>query len=259
MVHSSMVLTFDSYAISDVGLVRENNEDSWSLISEKKSFLIADGMGGHLAGEVASQEVISFIKEKITNELTQELSELETENFLYQSILGANKAVWEHGQEDPECKGMGTTVCCLLFHEDFSVTYGHVGDSRIYLLRQGELEQITEDHSLLNDLLRSGELDIDDAKDFAYKNVLTMAMGTKSRVKPSVTTAQVKPGDLFMMCTDGLSDYVTHLDLEAVMNVKQDLEEMATTLVQLAKDAGGFDNITIVLVRVNDDTTTDLS
>jgi len=248
-----------AYSLSDVGLVRQNNEDVTGEVPEIKLFILADGMGGHQAGEVAARQAVNAVCRIITEKSTPEMTLSDEYRLLRQAIEYANHFVYKLSRSNEDLRGMGTTLCCLKFHEQ-NLIYGHVGDSRIYRLRGKKLEQITRDHSLLSDLMELGQLNENQAADFAYKNIITKAVGTESTVVPSIYTAAIENNDLYLMCSDGLSDLLSKKDIESIMNQSSSLEEKAHQLVESAKKKGGHDNVTVVLAQVQEENETkDLS
>jgi len=146
--------------------------------------------------------------------------------------------------------GMGTTLCCLYFHKEY-VIWGHVGDSRIYRLRKNRIEQLTQDDSLLREMTDGGRASEYDPEDFSYKSILTKAVGTEQKVSPAMSLAMIEPGDLFLLCTDGLSDMLSRVEIEAHLNQAYTVEEKVRSLIAAAKQKGGCDNITTVLVEVS--------
>ena len=251
----------NSVGVSDVGLVRTNNEDVWSAMKPYHFYVLADGMGGHKAGEVASKEAVRFVCcsiEELFASTERPFNIFELSSFTKLYIENANSWVHHLGKKKKEYRGMGTTLCSLLFHER-SLIYGHVGDSRIYRLRAGNLEQITVDHSLKNQMIREGRLNEGTAQVFPYKNVLTRAIGTNLEVEAEIHIASVEEGDVYLMCTDGLSDCVSDRRIEEILNSTPDLDEGSNALVEEAKAEGGSDNITIVLVRATAHEGKDLS
>ncbi|MBM3199011.1 MAG: serine/threonine-protein phosphatase [Chlamydiae bacterium] len=228
-----------SYGISDLGLVRTSNEDLFHSIPLHHFFALADGMGGHNAGEIAAREVIHHLSTSIHQLFASE----ETKNrdtlpsLLYRAITQANAWVHRLSEQKAELSGMGTTLCCLLLHQD-SLVYANVGDSRIYRFRE-ELTQITEDHSLYPHTL-------------AGKNIITRAIGTGPYVEPDIHITAVKPGDLYFLCSDGLTDYVSDIELLHILRRTPCIQTASAKMVQAAKDKGGHDNITILMVRVLD-------
>lgn len=239
------------YGISDIGLVRKNNEDMWGQVPEQHFSVLADGMGGHQAGEVAAtmavEELCSIIK---NNTIDKRTTPKQISTLLYSSIQKVNQNIHEKSLSNEKYKGMGTTVCCLLVLQK-ELIYAHVGDSRIYRLRNNKLEQLTQDHSLLRELIELGQIDEKDSSLFAYKHIITRALGTEAYVEPSIQTMQVQPGDLLLMCSDGLSDLVKHDEIEKI-SCSNGPEELPKKLVAAAKQRGGGDNITVVVVLLPD-------
>ncbi len=237
---------------SDMGLVRQNNEDVWATLPADFFYVLADGMGGHLAGEVAARETVEIlcriVKKKITP-VIKGLSLPEIKDLMRRAICHANAVVFRMSRASHDFRGMGTTVCCLLFHED-SLVFAHVGDSRIYRYREKRLTQLTKDHSLLADLVDQGQLDERQASDFHYKNIITKAVGTEPRIEPSVELTDVRVNDLYLMCSDGLSDLVTAQEIETAMSLAMSIEQMAQCLIAMANERGGRDNITVVIAKI---------
>jgi len=250
MNHFPFKLT--SFGLSDIGLVRSNNEDVWSFLKESGFFALADGMGGHNAGEVAAKEAVRFVcssVEELFVSSEKEWNIFDLCSFTKLCIENANSWVHHLGRKKKEYQGMGTTLCTLLFHER-SLIYGHVGDSRIYRYRQGQLDQLTIDHSLKNELISQGKFYESPNKPFPYKNVLTRAIGTHGDVEAEIHIAPVNPDDLYLMCSDGLTDCVSDKEISSILNQTQDPKVITTTLIDIAKKNGGNDNITIVSVHV---------
>jgi serine/threonine protein phosphatase PrpC len=249
-----MPLKITSFGLSDIGLVRHNNEDIWMELSPERFYVLADGMGGHQAGEVASREAVialchsfqKYLKRKSKNSR----SFAEARHSLRRAIEQANSVVYKMGRSHEMLRGMGTTLCCLYFHEE-GLVYAHVGDSRIYCLRDHHLIQLTQDHSLLRELVDLGQLNEHQAGDFLYKNIITKAVGTEPYIDPTVNWCEIKPGDRFLMCSDGLSDLLSLHDIEEVLNQYPDAQAAAQQLVDTAKERGGHDNVTVVLVDVD--------
>lgn len=254
MVIQVMPYKVHSVGLSDIGLVRLNNEDDWIQVTKKRFYAIADGMGGHQAGEVASHEALKALCANINAnvELFDDTIGIdEARKIIMEAIEEANGYVYRMGRKDFELKGMGTTLCCLFFHPK-GLIYAHVGDSRIYRLRNKKLSQMTKDHSLLRELMDLGQLSERQAGEFLYKNIITKAIGTEPTVNPSVRVCDIKHHDVFLMCTDGLSDLVPHEEMEAIMNKKSSLKDTAHSLVEAAKEKGGHDNITVLMVKVQE-------
>lgn len=252
-----MSFNFTSSGLSDMGLVRENNEDAWGEIGEYNFYTLADGMGGHQAGEVAARETIShllrLVRKGFKSARKKSLSELET--LVNKSIIQVNAIVYKMGHSSPDLRGMGTTLAALLF-QDSEVIIAHVGDSRIYRLRidegGNELVQLTRDHSLFSELVDLGQLSEDQSSEFAYKNIITKAIGTESKISPEVSLVDIQPDDVYLLCTDGLSDLLTPGEIKEALKEKSPPENVVQTLIDLAKERGGHDNITAIVVRVHE-------
>ncbi len=240
--------------LSDIGLVRQRNEDVWGQLPKQKIYILADGMGGHRSGDIAAKEAVSALThlvDQMLNSLPPERNTLTEAGLCIRlAIEEVNRIVYHLGKTEEGLRGMGTTLCCVHVH-DGGLIYAHVGDSRIYRLRQDRLVQLTEDHSLLRELVSSGQLEEQAAEDFLYKNIITKAIGTEPVVEPSVQQTEVYPGDTYLMCSDGLSDMLTTEEIEATIKGSASLEAASRALVSEAKDKGGHDNVTVVLIHVD--------
>lgn len=238
-------------ACSDVGKIRDINQDAYYYIEDDKLpiFIVADGMGGHKAGEVASNLAISTIirhyessKEKILNK------EMFIPQFLNESVELANDNLIEEASGDDELKGMGTTVTmCLIL--DNEVYIGHVGDSRAYLLRNGELSQITQDHSLVGELLRIGSITKDEAVNHPKKNIITRALGSNPKINVDVFNRELQNEDKIILCTDGLTNMVTEEKILEILLSSEIPSAVCSTLVNISNEAGGIDNTTIMIIK----------
>ena len=230
-----------SAGLTDPGRRRRHNEDAF--VCEPPLFAIADGMGGAQAGELASRLAAAAVGRG-------EASDLTGGDRVVALIEAANRSVYERAAGDQSVSGMGTTMTAALVEDD-QVWIGHVGDSRAYLLRDGGLEQMTEDHSLVAELVRSGRLTPDEAGDHPHRSVITRALGTDPDVAVDVMPVPTQPGDVFVLCSDGLT---TMVDDDAILELlaqhRDDLDAAARALVARANDAGGEDNITVVLFEV---------
>jgi len=247
----------EMHATTDVGIKRNHNEDCVGITPEFGYAVLADGMGGHNAGEVASAMAIEvtsrFLQDRLSKLPEAQLD--ENTGFTRESIITregitmANNAIFEAAQQKPECAGMGTTVVAAVFYAD-RLTAAHVGDSRMYRLRGDLLTHVTEDHSLIQEQVRRGLLTADDARNSAIKNLVTRALGVEPDVEPDIVEDIVQAGDIYLMCSDGLTDVVPDeaIRLTLTQNGK-DLRKAAAQLVQLANDAGGPDNISVILIR----------
>lgn len=254
MVVKVMPYKLTVYGLTDVGLVRKNNEDLWAELPDLQTYILADGMGGHQAGEVAASQAIlalcDYLK-KMLNDSSSFFTIEEMRSEIEYALQRVNAKVYQMGYNDRELKGMGTTLCCLHFHPE-GIIYAHVGDSRIYKFQAGELAQITEDHSLAREMVDNGQLDEQDIKEFSYKNIITKAIGTEPYVDPTVQIDEVQIGDLYLMCTDGLSDQLKREEIQAILAEEGTLKDHTNRLINAAKDKGGRDNITVVLIKVEE-------
>ncbi len=251
---------FRCVGMSDTGRIREHNEDTIGTDSDIGLVVLADGMGGYKAGEVASgiavRTVMSLVKEAVERE---DLSVPDPETglsrpgiLLRDAIHRANKIIFQTARSQANCEGMGTTVVAGLFFDD-KLTVAHVGDSRLYCLRGSEFRQVTQDHSLLQELVARGFYTPEEAQRAAAKNYVTRALGVEPTVDVDVTEVPVSKDDLYLLCSDGLSDMVEDADIHLTISTfGGNLETLAKQLVLLSNDNGGRDNVSIVAVRVLD-------
>src|SRR6059058_3016961 len=237
-----------AYAVaSDTGRRRRRNEDNY--VVAPPLFAVADGMGGAQAGEVASQLAASALEARDSDRLegTQRIDAL---------IQEANRLIYDRASTDPTASGMGTTMTVALV-EGMTVMIGHVGDSRAYLVRGDSMEQLTEDHSLVNELVKSGKLSEDEAHIHPQRSVITRAVGTDPDVDVDAFTIEAEDGDVFLICSDGLTDMVEDVDILGLLDANRgDLETAVRALVQFANKEGGEDNITAVTFRIAADSGT---
>lgn len=248
--------TLSSYGLTDVGLVRQNNEDVWGYLPEHHLFILADGMGGHQAGEVAAREAVVFLgsclRKFFAEREASECSLEEVQQGIYDAIENTNQFVYELSLSHDLLKGMGTTLCCLYFHNEY-VIHAHVGDSRIYRVRHGHIEQLTQDHSLLRELLDHGKLQDREKGELLYKNIITKAIGTEVEIEPAINLSLIQPDDLYLLCSDGLTDLLSKEEIEQFLKQPYTVEEKVRSLIHAAKQKGGYDNITVVLIQVVED------
>jgi len=246
--------------VSDAGRVREHNEDTIGTDPDIGLVVLADGMGGYKAGEVASgiavRTVMSLLKDAVEREdlaLRDSGSGLSRPGILLRdAIHRANKIIHQTARTQSHCEGMGTTVVAGLFFDD-NITIAHVGDSRLYRLRGAELTQVTQDHSLMNELVSRGFYTQQEAQRASAKNYVTRALGVEPTVEVDIVDVPVERDDLFLLCSDGLSDMVEDEDIQLTMSTfGANLQSLARQLVLLGNDNGGRDNISVVLVRVLD-------
>jgi protein phosphatase len=231
--------------ITDVGRVRRSNEDSLGLFPELNLYIVADGMGGHAAGEVASKMAVDAIKEFLTSpEITQQSQEAQ----LARAIAYANQKIFETGEQDPALSGMGTTVVAVLA-EPMETIIAFVGDSRVYLHQNNKIEQLTQDHSLVNEYVRKGLLTVEAAERHPLKHVISRALGTNASVQVETIHRTPAPGDILLLCSDGLSNKLNPQEMNAILTeTAGNLEKAGSLLIQKANDKGGEDNITAVLI-----------
>ena len=246
-------LQLKAYGLSDPGLVRRNNEDVWGCLPEHYLYLLADGMGGHQAGEVAAREAVIHICSAMRNffekEVSDDLSTAVIASHINETIEETNQFIHELARTDELLHGMGTTLLLLCFYAGYVIA-AHVGDSRIYRMRGNSILQVTQDHSLLRELIDNGKVTSTKAGEFPYKNILTRAVGTCTTVEPTVCMSSVRQGDVFLLCSDGLSDLLNQEEIEEILNKSLSIEEKVRFLIAAAKHKGGYDNVTVVLIEV---------
>lgn len=246
--------------LTDTGKVREHNEDTIAFDPDIGLLVLADGMGGYNAGEVASgiavKTIVNLVRESVERE---DMTVVDTSTGLARSsvilrdaIARANKIIYQTARTQPQCEGMGTTVVAALFYDN-RISIAHVGDSRLYRLRSNKFEQVTADHSLLQELVDRGFYSPEEAQRAANKNYVTRALGVEQNVDVELQEEIVQKGDHYMLCSDGLSDMVEDGDIHLTVNTFNDnLETVAKQLIQLANDNGGRDNISVVMAQVLD-------
>ena len=245
---------------TDVGVRRTHNEDNLFLMPELQLFAVADGMGGHASGEVASQIAVDTVQEffrdqdgdeDITWPYKENTDYPFQANLLVTAVRYANRRVFEKALEGAQYKGMGTTFVAILFKDD-SYYVAHVGDSRCYRIRNGEIAQITEDHSLLNDYKKMAKLTPEEEKNFPHKNIIVRALGMKDSVLVDMGTDPIEEQDLYLLCSDGLSGEIEDDGLlDIALKHWDDLDTMCDTMIQEACANGGKDNITAIVVKVD--------
>ena len=255
----SKTVSLDVASLSHPGMVRSHNEDTVFVDAEAGLAVLADGMGGYNAGEVASGIAVNVVSNGLLPELRggRELSKVDVQSglthaalLLSQNIAAANKGIYEAAQARPECAGMGTTIVAALFHGN-RVSIGHIGDSRCYRLRGEKFEQLTHDHSLLQEQIDSGQLTKEQAKYSLNKNLVTRALGIEAIVPADISEYRLEADDVYLLCSDGLTDMVEPEIVQGILQGKRtELPEAAADLVELANQNGGRDNISVILVRV---------
>lgn len=254
-------MRIESWALTDVGRARKHNEDGWLIDEQLGLYAVADGMGGHAAGEVASAYGLRCVQEQVVSKksLLEAYSARPTPELEAQlvrevelSINVASSAIYHMAQRDKKRHGMGTTLSMLLLAGK-KAFMAHVGDSRIYLLRAGQIHQLSEDHSYLWEQIKKGAITVEEAKNSPFSNVITRAVGITETVQVDTLVLDVLPGDIFLACSDGMHGYVeSELELGQILSA-DDGEEVPKRLVSLANARGGKDNITVVVIKVPGD------
>jgi PPM family protein phosphatase len=248
--------------LTDTGKVREHNEDTIAVDADIGLLVLADGMGGYNAGEVASgiavKTIFNLVKEQVEREdmnvQDREAGLSRPTIILRDAIHRANKIIYQTARTQPQCEGMGTTVVAALFFDN-KVTIAHVGDSRLYRQRAGgeKIEQVTMDHSLLQELVDRGFYSAEEAQRAANKNYVTRALGVEPNVEVEIQEVPVAKGEVYILCSDGLSDMVEDEDIHLTINTfSANLDTVAKQLIQLANDNGGRDNVSVVMAHVLD-------
>jgi PPM family protein phosphatase len=243
---------------TDVGMKRTHNEDNLYLPNEERLVMVADGMGGHAAGDVASRLAIDTMVEffhstcedrRLSWPFMVDREDRYQENRLITGVKLANLKIYDAAQRDSRSRGMGTTLVTCLFGENL-VWVAHVGDSRVYQVRSGKIRQLTEDHSLLNDYIKMKRIAPEDVDRFPHKNVIVRALGMKDTVAVDLLRQEPQLGDIYLLCSDGLSGMVSEEDMFKVVTTEKDLDRCCERLVEIANGNGGVDNITVALARI---------
>ncbi|HMO49237.1 MAG TPA: Stp1/IreP family PP2C-type Ser/Thr phosphatase [Rubrivivax sp.] len=250
-------MTLEFFDAVDTGRARTNNEDSVSLDEAVALAVLADGMGGYNAGEVASNMATSFIRSELGRWLREAgagATDTEVRRAMDICVDNANRAIFNAANSNPQYAGMGTTLVVAVFRAQ-RLLVGHVGDSRAYRLRAGRLQQITRDHSLLQEQIDAGLITPEQAAFSANKNLVTRAVGVEDTVLLETRLHEVQPGDVLLMCSDGLSDMLDDASIAQVLQMHDSLAAAGAALIEAANDAGGKDNISLILVRAGGGTT----
>jgi serine/threonine protein phosphatase PrpC len=250
--------TLEIATCTDPGMVRSHNEDSIAADPANGLVVLADGMGGYNAGEVASgmatTVIITEIRQLLAKaqpyDVDQKTNEEIAGRLVREQVLKANSSIYSAAQSQPQYAGMGTTLVVCLFYDNRMLA-AHLGDSRLYMLRDGKFKQVTRDHSLLQEQIDSGIITAEQAKKAAHKNLVTKALGIDPVVEPEIHEYPTKPGDVYLLCSDGLCDMVEDEDIGMTLQaLGGNLKLAAQQLVQMANDNGGRDNVSVILVRV---------
>lgn len=243
---ATAVVHYAAAAVTDRGRKRPSNEDAFGFSVEDGVYVVCDGMGGAAAGEIASTLAVDEILRLLTNRGNKNQTSMLT--AAEKAISAANEAIYTRSQRNHRLSGMGTTMV-VLATEERRVWVLNIGDSRCYRLRKGRLEQLTEDHSLVEEQVRLGRMSAHEALRSPLRNVITRALGTQCEVTPDVFELEAEAGDLFLLCSDGLTRELPDSVIQSLLSRNASLEDLSARLVDAAKKAGGHDNITCVLVR----------
>lgn len=247
-----------SFGLTDVGMRRDHNEDNYLVDDEQKLYVVADGMGGHLGGEMASMLAVTTIQDTVRSEMKKVVNGHSFRGpiekhpalmLLPNAVKRACAAIFHKAQEVPELQGMGTTVTGVAFFDDYAF-FGHVGDSRAYLVRDGQIEQLSEDHSLVNEQLKAGLITPEQARISRFKHIITRSVGFEEDVAVDTMVVPVQEGDLYVLCSDGLANLVSTVEIRDCL-FENFLRDAPRELIALANERGGDDNITVVVAYVN--------
>ncbi len=240
--------------VTDVGKVRQINQDSFEILENQCIYIVADGMGGHAAGDQASRIAVKTITEILsaydfsTDNPSEQASEpLVIEELIRYALQEANEQILLASLSNQHLQGMGTTAIVAVAHHG-NLYIGHVGDSRTYLIRNRQVSQLTEDHSVVQQLVRTGAISEEEAQVHPYKNVITRCLGMQANVEPDTMELELQPGDRILMCSDGLSNMVSNLILQEVVEAHSEPLPACEKLIALANENGGTDNITVLLL-----------
>jgi len=252
-----MAFEIEASGLSDIGQTRSHNEDNFLVDAGEGLFIVADGMGGHQHGEVASRLAVDSIRRTVTTahgkpRPSADLRDDQANSSrLSDAVAGAHDYVLGAIQDDVSLLGMGTTVVAMLIHDDIAAI-AHVGDSRAYRLEDGRMELLTEDHTWVREQVSAGHLSERQAREHPLRNVVTQALGGTGEVAVEVNEERLRPGQIYLLCSDGLTSMLEDVEIEAHLKSGQSLERICRDLVQAANAKGGLDNVTVVLVKVLD-------
>lgn len=249
------MIKIESYGMSNVGMKRSHNEDHYLMNDDLQLYVVADGMGGHLGGEFASKMAVATVEEVVQRLSGPEATVVHGVNSVNNSqgdklrfaIQEAGRRIYDQSLYDEALKGMGTTTVASLVYENKAYV-ANVGDSRAYFIRNGKVQQITEDHSLVSEQVKAGILSASDAKSHRLKNIITRSVGYQEEVDPDIRVQDLKAGDRILMCSDGLSNLVEDHEILEVAS-KSDLKQTCENLITLANERGGDDNITVLVFQ----------
>ena len=237
---------------SDKGKIRELNEDYFNILSGNEkvplTFIIADGMGGHNSGEVASKMAVDYVSKYILKHPDHISNEEDIEENIIEIMNKANEAVYFGSTQNKEYSGMGTTlIICVVLNKKMYI--GHVGDSRVYLIRDGAIKRITTDHSYIEELIKNGSLTREQAKNHPKKHIITRALGCENFIEVDTYSCEIKENDIYVLCTDGLTNMVSEQQIMEVACRNEDPKEACKEMIRLANEYGGEDNTTVIVLR----------
>ncbi|WP_416198091.1 MAG: PPM-type phosphatase domain-containing protein [Sporanaerobacter sp.] len=238
---------------SDIGKTRENNQDSY-FYSQRRDFplfIVADGMGGHKAGEIASCMAVEIVRDFFLDKRKQNLLDNEENliSFIKESIYEANEKIYKRAISNEQFNGMGTTLTMAYFLND-KIFIGHVGDSRAYLIRDNELLQLTDDHSLVAELVKKGSISKEEAQYHPQRNIITRAVGTSEEIDIDIKFVKIKNNDIVLMCTDGLTSMIKEDEIKNLLLSEDNMQQLCNNLIKRANDLGGLDNITAIVIKI---------
>lgn len=239
----------EAYGLTDVGRVRSRNEDYYALVEDEHLAVVADGMGGHGNGDIASRIAVEAVREKYAGARGRAGDEFAVAERLQTAFAYAHEMIRAAGEEDGSLRGMGTTLVAAVV-EDRSAVIGHVGDSRAYALRGSTLTQLTEDHSWVREQIAAGHLSVEQAREHPFKSVVTRALGGEHAVKVDLRRVHLQEGDLLILCSDGLTTMLTDDQIAELLHEGGSMDEMSQRLVDAANNLGGADNITVVMLAI---------
>lgn len=246
-------MSLEYAAISDRGMLREKNEDFWNIVlsadGSPQAFIVADGMGGHEAGDVASRMAVEAISKEVAVQMQNPESGCSVQSFLEKAILSSNEDIYQYALTHLNGAGTGTTLTAGVLHKG-RLTIAHIGDSSLYLLRNGVIEKITRDHSFVGELVEKGVLDAEEARTHPLRNQITRALGYEKQVQIDFYDLDIQPKDIYLFCTDGLTSKITQDELVSMLTAKAELEQTLKNMVALANQRGGEDNITAIAVKI---------
>ncbi len=240
-------------ALSDIGLKRDKNQDAYYISNKDKMplYIVADGMGGHRCGELASSMALDIVKESFLNKKESLTDKESILKVIKESIEKANINIYLKSLKMKECQGMGTTITMAYIFKD-NILIGHVGDSRAYLVSDGEIRQLTEDHSYINELIKNGTITLEESKTHPKKNMITRAVGSSSIVEVDKIAMEYKLGDILLLCSDGLFNMLSEDQINDVFNRETNMQRACEILTSMANEKGGLDNITSVAIKFDE-------